>query len=385
MRIPGITPRPQPTPPPVTQPAAPGAPAQPGAPSAPALLQPQVPAAAAGPARIGLLLPLSGPSGQLGAAMLQSAELALFDVPDSGLQLLPRDTGGAAQQAADAARDVIALGAKVIIGPLLAAEVAAVKPVAASANVPVLAFSTATQLGGGGLFLLGFQPRQEVIRVVQYARAKGYQRFAAIAPSTPYGDIALAALQDAVAGSSASVVRVARYDPATSDLSPIVRNFAQNTEFDALLIPEGGNRLRLLAPLLPYNDIDPDTIKYLGTGLWDEPGLGTEPALAGGWYAAPPPQARASFQKRFNDTFHQAPPRLATLSYDATALVATLAQKGDLSPAALANPNGFAGLDGIFRLMPDGTTQRGLAVLEVGRAQPRVIDPAPGDFQSLGQ
>jgi ABC-type branched-subunit amino acid transport system substrate-binding protein len=389
VRIPGVTPRPQPTPPPIAQPAAPAppaAPAQPVKPAAPALLAPEIPAgAAAGPLRIGLLLPLSGTSSALGNAMLESAEMALFDVPDSGLQLLPRDTGGAAKPAAAAASDVIAQGARIIIGPLLAAEVGAVKPLAAAAKIPVLAFSNATQFAGDGTWLLGFQPRQEVMRVVQYARAKGYQRFAAIAPSTPYGDIALAALQDAVAGSNASVVRVARYDPATADLSPIVQSFAQNTDYDALLIPEGGYRLRTLAPLLPYNDIDPDTIKFLGTGLWDVPGLGTEPALAGGWYAAPAPQNRARFEQRYRELFHQAPPRLATLSYDATALVATLAQRGDLSPAALVNPNGFSGLDGIFRLMPDGITQRGLAVLEVRRGEPGVVDPAPTDFQSLGQ
>ena len=370
-------------PPAATQPAQPGAPA---APQSPALATPVAPAPS-GPPRVGLLLPLSGPSAPLGKAMLDAAQMALFDQPDSGITLLPRDTQGSPDAAAAAARDAIQQGARIIIGPLLAAEVAAVKPIAASANIPVLAFSNSTAVAGGGAFLLGFQPQQEIARVVQYAISKGHQRFAVLAPNSPYGDLATDALKAAVGtGGSASVVRVSNYDPGTTDLSPIVRDFAQNNDFDALLLPEGGTRLRLLAPLLPYDNIDPDTVKFLGTGLWDVPGLGTEPALAGGWYAAPAPAARANFASRYETLYGHAPPRLATLPYDAVSLVVTLVHAGgDLSTAALTNPNGFAGVDGIFRLLPSGITQRGLAVLQVERGQPTVIDPAPTDFRNLGE
>jgi ABC-type branched-subunit amino acid transport system substrate-binding protein len=343
--------------------------------------------APSGPPRVGLLLPLSGPSAALGQAMLNAAQMALFDQPDSGVTLLPRDTQGSADDAAAAARDVIQQGAQVIIGPLLATEVEAVKPIAAAANVPVLAFSNSMTVAGGGVFLLGFQPAQEIARVVQYAMSKGHTRFAVLAPDSPYGNLAIDTLKAAVGGNaSASVVRVATYDPGTTDLTPIVADFAQNLDCDALLLPEGGTRLRLLAPLLPYDNIDPDTVKYLGTGLWDEPGLGTEPALAGGWYAAPAPAARSRFVARYQALYGKAPPRLATLPYDAVSLVVTLVHDGGgLSAAALTNPNGFAGVDGIFRLLPSGVTQRGLAVLEVGRGEPTVIDPAPTDFRPLGE
>ncbi|MDE2513734.1 MAG: penicillin-binding protein activator [Alphaproteobacteria bacterium] len=330
---------------------------------------------------------MSGPSSTLGAAMLGAAQMALFDQPDSGVVLLPRDTAGTADGAATAARDAIQQGARIIVGPLLAGEVEAVKPIAAAANVPVLAFSNSMAVAGGGVFLLGFQPQQEIARVVQYAISKGHQRFAVLAPNSAYGNLAIDALKRAVGtGGNASVVRVATYDPDTTDLAPIVQSFAQNGNFDALLLPEGGTSLRLLAPLLPYYEVDPDTVKYLGTGLWDEPGLGVEPALAGGWYAAPAPAARADFESRYRALYNRAPPRLATLPYDAVSLVVTLVHNGgDLSTAALTNPNGFAGVDGLFRLLPTGIAQRGLAVLQVERGQPSVVDPAPTDFRTLGE
>ena len=59
-------------------------------------------------------------------------------------------------------------------------------------------------------------------------------------------------------------------------------------------------------------------------------------------------------------------------------------QGADFSDATLTSPNGFAGVDGIFRLRADGLVQRGLAVFEVHRGASTVIDPAPQSFENLG-
>ena len=75
------------------------------------------------------------------------------------LVLVPRDTKGTAAGAADAARAAIAEGVGIILGPLLAAEVEAVKPIAGDAHLNVIAFSTVTGLAGGNTFLMGFSAR----------------------------------------------------------------------------------------------------------------------------------------------------------------------------------------------------------------------------------
>lgn len=343
--------------------------------------------ALSGKITVALLLPLSGPSGTLGQAMLDAAEMALFDLADDQLELLTRDTKGSPDGASAAAQQVLRQGAQIILGPLLGPEVGAVKPMAEAAHVPVVAFSTDATLAGQGTYLMGFLPSEEIARVTAYAHAQGHNRFAVLAPNTPYGQVVTDAVKNAVAANGATLSRAEFYDPALNGMAAAVKSFAgEGVDYDALFLPDGASRVKVLAPQLPYFKIDPDQVKFLGTGLWDDSTIGTEPSLDGGWYAAPAPSARAPFERRFAQLYGHAPPRLATLGYDATALAAVLArspQGPDFSDQSLTNPNGFSGLDGIFRFRPDGLVQRGLAVLQVQRGGNAIIDPPPQTFQNL--
>ena len=356
------------------------------------------PPAASGPAKAALLVPLSGANAGLGQAILDAAQLALFETPGDRLTLVPRDTGGNAEGAANAARAVIGDGVRLILGPLLAAEVEAVKPVARDAHINVIAFSTVTELAGGNTFLMGFLPRQEIVREVGYARERGLARFAALAPNSPYGHLMADALRDVATAGGATVTRVDFYDPRAGDTAPSVQRLlpggaaadaaaAGAPSFDALLLPEGGARLKEIARQIHEAAAGAKPLQLLGSGLWDVPDIGSEPALVGGWFAASPPDARQAFEQRYQATYGHAPPRLASLGYDAAALAALLAhgEGGEpFSQQAILNSNGFTGVDGLFRFTPGGLVQRGLAVLEVEPQGDVVVSPAPQSFQDLG-
>jgi len=419
----------------VAPPAAPPPPPPPSAPSVPQVeVQPLEPPALPAPpplvapgtaqtVRVGFLAPLSGPNAPLGRMLFDAAQLALFDLADDRFILVPRDTGGQPEGAARAATEILAEGADIIIGPLFASSAAAVAPLARQRGVKVLSFSTDRSVAGGGVYTLGFTPDQQVVRVVRYAVEKNLTRFALLAPDSPYGQAVAAAMGEALARGEGRLLHQDRYPTDSPDLTPVMRRFtaalraaaARDTPpppsgstggqdqagmpataaapalppapADAILLPEGGAKLRALAPLLPYFDIDPRNVRFIGTGLWDDPGLGTEPALVGGWFAAPAPEGFEDFRKRFEQAYGRRPHRLASLAYDAMALAGILARvaRQQRNPilfedAMLHNPDGFAGYDGIFRFLPDGTVERGLAIMEVQRRVPRVVDPAPARF-----
>ena len=375
-------------------------------------LTPEVP-------RVAILLPLTGTSAPLGTTLLNASQLALFHFADRKFELLPHDTHGTPEGAAQAAAYAIADGASLILGPLFSQEVEAVAPAARAAGVKVIAFTSDKRVARDGVFIMGFRPDEQVDRVVRYAYGRGVRRLAILAPDDTYGR----AIQDALANtvkmlSGAEVTRVATYDPNAVDFSPVVRRLADfdqrranlvaqkqelagrddevskaalrrldtqttagDVSFDALLIADGGKRLEAIAALLPYYDIDPKKTRMLGTGLWDTPGIGKEPALQGAWFAAPSPSARAALEKQYAEIYGAPPPRLATLAYDATAIAALFAPgQSALDVEGLMSPQGFAGRDGVFRFLADGVAERGLSVQQVTITNATVISEAPTSF-----
>jgi ABC-type branched-subunit amino acid transport system substrate-binding protein len=341
--------------------------------------------------KVALLLPLSGEQAALGESLLQAAQLAIFEAPDAGVALIVRDSGDSPFRAAQAAEEAIGEGAELILGPVFGSSVTAVAPVAKAAGVSVVSFSTDKSVAQPGAFVMGILPGIQVQRVVGYASRQGLQRIAALLPQSPYGQTVREALEAAARGSRAQVVRVDFYDPRALDASTAVGQTGQfisgGGAVDALLVPETGERLHGIASQFSSFGIDPTRIRLLGSTLWDEdPGLAHNPVLVGGWYAAPDPSAWRDFRGRFRAAYGVEPPRLATIAYDATLLAILLAggpNGPEFSSVALTDPAGFAGVDGIFRFKPDGTVERGLAIMEVRDGFVDVREPAPQSFDDV--
>jgi ABC-type branched-subunit amino acid transport system substrate-binding protein len=342
------------------------------------------------PVRVGVLLPFSASSPTtrlLASSMLKAAQLALFDSGNHDILLMTADENGTASEAAAGAQKLLDQGAEIIIGPLFAQSVTAVAPLTRDKGVPLLAFSTDTTVAGNGVYLLSFLPQNEVKRVVDYAAQQGHKQFGALIPQTSYGEVVAQSFKSAVTASGAQVADVERFSPSAGAIVEPAQALAK-TNPDAILIAQGGALLRGIVPTLSYDGIDPTKVKLLGTGLWDDPSISREALLNEGWFAAPEPDAAAAFDTKYRAAFGTSPPQLAALAYDAVSLIALLSSGQPyhrFTQAALTDPNGFTGIDGIFRLNTDGTTDRGLAVLavEAGGAF-RVIDPAPKTFQKQG-
>jgi len=379
------------------------------------------------PVRIALLLPLSGRADPLGTALRDAAMLALFDAYDPRLRLKPLDTAGTPEGARAAARAAVDWGADIAVGPLLADSIDAAAPALLDAGIPVLGLSNDRRVARPGVYLMGFMPDQEVTRIIRHAVAAGHSRIAGLIPRNAYGDRVLQNLGATLLDSGGELAALERYDADADRLADPVRRLADYDRrraayeaevevleslgddlsrdilerletretltgpgFDAVLIAEGDPLVRTLAPLLPFYEIDPDQVQFLGTGLWDEPSLTREPPLRGAWFAAPAPDRPRAFLARFKRLYGRDAPRIATLAYDAVSLAATLARtpvpEDRFTRTALTDPAGFSGLDGAFRFTSDGIIARRLAILAIRRDGFEVIDPAASDFmpQILG-
>jgi len=378
---------PPPPPPTPVVPELPPAPHQLSADAPPFLRLPNTPADAV-PVRVGVILPFDNASASVRAlakAMMRAAELALYDSGNRNIILMTAEDTGNPADTVSAATKLLGQGAEVIVGPLFSGSVEAVAPLARDRGVPVLAFSTDRKVAGGGVYLLSFQPQNEVRRIVTYAIAQGRKKIGAMIPQTPYGDVVEQAFREVTQEAGVPVCSVTRFSPSAGALTEPAAAIAK-ADCDAILVPQSGSLLRGVAQTLAYSNIDiVGKVKLLGTGVWNEAAAQKESLLAGAWFPAPDPASDNAFGAKFRATFGSEPPQLASLAYDAVSLVALLANGPPykrFTPRNLTDPNGFSGVSGIFRFREDGSIDRGLAVLTVTADAFTVVNPAPATFQA---
>jgi hypothetical protein len=348
---------------------------------------PQQPSAiGSGSVRVGLILPLSaaGNAGLAAQSMKNAAEMALAEFQNPNIQLLIKDDAGTPQGSQGGAQQAVDEGAEIILGPLFALSVPAAAQVARNRGISVIAFSTDSTVAGRGVYLLSFLPESDVSRIIDHAAGSGKRSFAAMLPENAYGNVVEVAFQQAVSRRGGRVAGFQKYTADRNQMQGPAQLIAQALPTsDSLFLADDGDSLAAVVDSLTAARANLRAVQLLGTGLWDSPRVFSNPALQGGLYAAPDPSGFRAFAGRYRTRYGQEPVRTATLAYDAVALIAALARTQGpqrFSPEVLTNASGFAGIDGLFRFRPDGTNERGLAVMRVTSSGGQVAAAAPKTF-----
>ncbi len=316
------------------------------------------------PAKVALVVPMSGPQAALGQSMMVAGQMAMKDLGAKDFELLPRDSGSTPQSAEDAVHESIKAGAKLILGPVFAEQVRGARNAAAQQGVPMVSFTTDASVGDSNTFVMGFLPSQQVSAVLDFAAKRGAKKVLVIAPATAYGQ---AVAEVAQRSGKVSVTPVKTAPTDTPDM--IAAKIAPQTNPEtAILFASDGKATERLVQALGKMKIAPETTLMMGTGLLDDPQLATARALENVYFASAPLGLRASFNGKYKGVAGKQPERLASLAYDAVALAVVTARDtggGTTSfpPQALRDRNGFIGVDGVFRFGPDGLVQRQLSIL----------------------
>ena len=347
------------------------------------------------PVTVALLLPGgSGKSGDetLARALKNAADMAVADLQGVRIDLRVYNTGGQAGQAAAMATKAVDDGAKIILGPVFAQSANAAAVAVAPRNVNVLSFSNSTDVAGGNLFVLGPTFPNTANRLVRYATRQGKRRIMVVHENTGAGAVGAAAIQTAISRNGGTLAGVTNYpfsQQGVVSAAPKIAERVKAGDVDALfLTADTAGALPLLSQLLPENGVSSQSTQFIGLTRWDiPPATLSLPGVQGGWFAEPDPNLQAQFVQRYQAAYGSAPHPIAGLAYDGIAAIGALIKSGNsnaLTRQGLTQPSGFVGVNGIFRLLPDGTNERGLAIAQVRNGQAVVIDPAPRSFGGAG-
>lgn len=371
--------------------------------------------------RVGVLLPLSGEFSKQGNGLKNATMMAMDDVNDSGLVLQYYDTKGTPEGASIAIENALNQGAQMIIGPMLSSSVQAITPAAKSSGVPVIAFNSASEVLQDGIYTMGLLLDEQVDRVMTYSVQQGRTRFGILVPDNNTGMAVARAAVKSAAKNGAAVTAIAFYKPGTTDFTDVLKSMtnyssrssrlnqmkaqyksqaaAGNAEatrmmnklnrldsygdvgFDAVLIPDYGATLKSAVAMFGYYDVFSPEVKFIGTSIWENTSLNKESTMRGSWYPSLSRQNNTYFINKYTELFGERPSSLYSLGYDAVALASAISRSGtDNLDYKITNPEGYLGVNGVFRFFNNGYNQHSLDIREVRDSGTYIVDAGPRKF-----
>ena len=340
--------------------------------------------------KIGVLLPLTGQHAYIGQSLLDTMQLVVYENKTINSELVIKDTKANPSLAKKATKELVEQNFDVILGPFFSSSLNQSLKIAKYKNIPLISFSSDKRMKERGVYVMGFEPENQIKDITEYTIKKNYKKFAALIPNSKYGKRTLNTYRSVLNKNKLLLNKIELYDPETNEFEKHIQNLVgldknpqieideetgenpiENFDpgFDVLLLIETGDRLREISALLTYYGVDFNKIKLIGTGEWYIDNIGSEPGLVGAWFVSPNPKLWQNFKKKFYNTYNYQPIRLSSLAHDSLSTIFSIVKKNDgfheLNYDDFQSSYGFTGIDGDYKFLSDGTVKRKLSILEI--------------------
>ena len=364
--------------------------------------------------RVAMLLPLTGKNKDLGWSIYNSASLSLFDNDSAHkIELVLFDSKDSIEDNKKAFKEIIDSKIKVVIGPVFSSNTMSIEKMARDNDITVISLSNNHELlnktnDDGGVFVGGILLESQIDKIVNYSMDRGKLNFAIIAPSNQYGKIITEYLKKFVRARDGNFITSEFYETNNRDLDRATERVSSSfgvptksknrdtsylSDYDriypqVILIPEGGKQLSKVVNSLNKFNKDERDFQLIGTSQWDDLSTLNDINLLGSWFPAPEDAKFRIFERNYYNNYGKFPPRISSIAYDAVLALSKIAENktnlkitfSDFTDYSNDNKNGFDGIDGVFRFLPNGAVQRNLAVLQVGNGKFETLDSSIGKF-----
>lgn len=346
---------------------------------------------------VAIMLPLTGPHQQIGQSMYDAARLALESTPNHHIRLISWDTQGRPEIARRAMDDAVNKQVKAVIGPLFSKTTEVITEKAHEHHIPVLAFTNDPSVAKAGIYTLGYNPTQQMNNMVNYATSQHINQFVALLPANMFGRTLGIQLQNAVLGHHGTLITAEFYSKSNDDLKRSVQKVHEAIMTGSMQESRHPNKKRTVLILADQDDIIKQIAHEMEEQKLDLKGLNCQVALTGqrecdlavqhlilraSWLAGGNPNRIQRFKSAFQKRFGYEAPTMASLSYDVAALLATQLHPDDNVPARekLKAQHGFDGINGLFRLLENGQTERYFNIIELNPDYQSLLEASPKQF-----
>ncbi|MDR1498945.1 MAG: penicillin-binding protein activator [Rickettsiales bacterium] len=365
--------------------------------------------------RVAVLVPLSGQVKAVGESIVNALQLSLFENNKRNVLLKIYDTKATTFGAVEAINKAIDDGIDVVIGPLFSSETKAIKSILLKNDLVAFSLSNDQELmNTSNVFVTGSIPEQEIQILISYMMENDFRNFVALMPNTTHGALMNKILRSTILNKDGLLIKTEYYEPndktlmtKISDLSnfyevpqTLYENYEKQKleqkllgsgdepEFiiteeekiypQVLFIPDGGKIAEQIANFLFINQKNDRFIQLIGTTKLDgDDSIMVNPYMNNVVFVGANPDKYKKFSDSYERIYKVKPLKITSMVYDLVNIVDSVFENVDgkylPNKRALLHPEGFDGIDGKFRFLPNGLVERRMYILQFQDKQKVVV------------
>ena len=302
--------------------------------------------------KIGLLAPLSGEYSELGYSLLYSLQLALDEINDENVYIIPRDAGFNNKEKLNAAiQEIKSEGANVIIGPISHEDFVEAKKYN---DITFISPSNVSPEFTNNIISVGISLESQLVTLNNFLKKQKKNKTVIMFPINQYTNFVEKKLRKL----NYENVRVFKYNPNPEVLTGEIEkltNYSQRKKnlelrkkmfedkedeqsvrqlekleqlytlgevnFDSVIIIDFGNNLKSVLTSLVYTDVDQKKVLFTTVNQWFDESIFYENSIQNLYY----PSINYDEFKKYNDNyfkkFNKYPNEITILTYDALGLI----------------------------------------------------------------
>ena len=302
--------------------------------------------------KVGLLAPLSGTYSELGNSLLYSLQLALEEIDDKEVFIVPRDSGFNNKEKLNAAiKDIRSEGIKIIIGPITHEEFDDVKKYN---DLIFISPSNISPEFNNNIISVGISLESQLSVLMNFIEKRKKKRTVIMYPKNQYSKL----IEQKINKINLNKIRTFTYSPNPEILTgeiEILTNYSQrkrnlklrkkmfedkedeqsikelarleqlytlgNVNFDSVIIIDFGNNLKSVLTSLVYADVDQNKVLFTTINQWFDESIFHENTIKNLYYPSINYKEFKQYNKKYFKNFKSYPNEISILTYDTLGLI----------------------------------------------------------------
>ena len=302
--------------------------------------------------KIGLLAPFSGEYKNLGNSLLLSTQLALDEIGDSKIVIIPRDSGSNSKEKLNKSiKEIIDAGAKIIIGPVDSDNFQELKKYK---DIIFISLSNKEPKVKENIISIGISLDSQISALEKFINKQGKKKTIIMYPKNKYEDF----VEKRIKKINLKNFKIFKYNPDPKVLTGEIEkltNYSQRkrnleirkkllekkednqsinelkkleqrytlgkVNFDSVIIIDFGNSLKSVLASLAFVDVDDEKILLTTVNQWFDESIFYESSVKNLYYPSVNLKSFTKYNNKYKETFNLEPNEITILSYDALGLI----------------------------------------------------------------